>query len=91
MLFFWSLFVEDEVDSSEEHCQQVPFSTQRYSEETMLKRSKDFYMLMNQRRTVRFFSTEPVPLEVIDNVIHTAGTYKQMNILLKYIVRRVWV
>ncbi|XP_008311489.1 iodotyrosine deiodinase isoform X2 [Cynoglossus semilaevis] len=65
---------EDEVDSSEEHCQQVPFSTQRYSEETMLKRSKDFYMLMNQRRTVRFFSTEPVPLEVIDNVIHTAGT-----------------
>uniref|UniRef100_A0A3Q2T0N1 iodotyrosine deiodinase n=1 Tax=Fundulus heteroclitus TaxID=8078 RepID=A0A3Q2T0N1_FUNHE len=52
----------------------VPYSPQRYPEETMLQRSKDFYSLMNQRRSVRFISPEPVPREVIDNVILTAGT-----------------
>lgn len=31
-------------------------------------------MLMNQRRTVRHFSTEPVPKEIIFNIIKTAGT-----------------
>uniref|UniRef100_A0A6J0UU33 iodotyrosine deiodinase n=1 Tax=Pogona vitticeps TaxID=103695 RepID=A0A6J0UU33_9SAUR len=52
----------------------VPFSTERYSEEDMVKRSKDFYELLNKRRSVRFISNNPVPREVIDNVIRTAGT-----------------
>uniref|UniRef100_A0A3B4AZD7 iodotyrosine deiodinase n=1 Tax=Periophthalmus magnuspinnatus TaxID=409849 RepID=A0A3B4AZD7_9GOBI len=52
----------------------VPYSPPRYPVEAMVKRSQDFYSLMNQRRTVRFISPEPVPREVIDNVIHTAGT-----------------
>ncbi|XP_041661582.1 iodotyrosine deiodinase 1 [Cheilinus undulatus] len=64
----------DWVDSNEDDCQHVPFSPPRYPEETMLQRSKDFYTLLNQRRSVRFISPEPVPREVIDNVILTAGT-----------------
>lgn len=67
--------VDDWVDTNEEDdVAHVPFSSERYSEETMLKKSKDFYSLMNKRRSVRFISPEPVPREVIDEVIHTAGT-----------------
>ncbi|XP_029983751.1 iodotyrosine deiodinase [Sphaeramia orbicularis] len=63
------------VDSHEdEDLLHVPYSPKRYPEETMLDRSQDFYNLMNQRRSVRFISPEPVPREVIDNVIRTAGT-----------------
>lgn len=65
----------DWVDSNEEDdCQHVPYAPPRYPEETMLHRSKDFYALLNQRRSVRFISPEPVPRDVIDNVIRTAGT-----------------
>ncbi|XP_023256925.1 iodotyrosine deiodinase 1 [Seriola lalandi dorsalis] len=65
----------DWVDSNEEEdLPHVPYSPKRYTEETMLERTKDFYTLMNQRRSVRFISPEPVPREVIDNVIRTAGT-----------------
>ncbi|XP_028296020.1 iodotyrosine deiodinase [Gouania willdenowi] len=70
---------EDESDDwdgshEEEGLAHVPYSPQRYPEKTMLERSRDFYSVMNQRRSVRFISPEPVPREVIDNVIHTAGT-----------------
>lgn len=60
--------------NEEEDLAHVPYSPQRYPEETMLQRSKQFYSLMNQRRSVRFISPEPVPREVIDTVILTAGT-----------------
>ncbi|PWA27910.1 hypothetical protein CCH79_00000052 [Gambusia affinis] len=53
-------------NNEEEDLAHVPYSPQRYPEETMLQRSKDFYSLMNQRRSVRFISPEPVPREVID-------------------------
>ncbi|KAM3602980.1 uncharacterized protein V6R79_014345 [Siganus canaliculatus] len=66
---------DDWADSNEdEDLRHVPFTLPRYSEQTMLERSKDFYTLLNQRRSVRFFSQEPVPREVIDNIIRTAGT-----------------
>jgi nitroreductase len=37
-------------------------------------RSFDFYKMMDSRRSVRHFSKESVPLEVIENVIKTAAT-----------------
>jgi nitroreductase len=40
----------------------------------MVARSRAFLESMRRRRTVREFSTEPVPLEVVDNAIATAGT-----------------
>uniref|UniRef100_A0A3Q3WQL7 iodotyrosine deiodinase n=1 Tax=Mola mola TaxID=94237 RepID=A0A3Q3WQL7_MOLML len=65
----------DGVDSSEEEDHpHVPYSPTRYPEDTMLEKSREFYTLMNQRRTVRFISPESVPREVIDNVIRAAGT-----------------
>ncbi|XP_028579490.2 iodotyrosine deiodinase 1 [Podarcis muralis] len=71
--------VDEEDDGGEwqgldDNIAHVPFSTQRYTEEDMVKRSKAFYELLNKRRSVRFISDEPVPREVIDNVIKTAGT-----------------
>jgi iodotyrosine deiodinase len=38
------------------------------------KRSLEFFDLMNQRRTVREFSSRPVPIELIESAIATAGT-----------------
>ncbi|CAG09080.1 unnamed protein product, partial [Tetraodon nigroviridis] len=65
---------DDWVDSSEKQdIPHVPYSATRYPEETMVERSKEFYSLLNQRRTVRRISPEPVPREVIDTVIRTAG------------------
>lgn len=41
--------------------------------ETMKTRSRDFFELMKGRRTIRDFSDRPVPREVIENAILTAG------------------
>ncbi|XP_061480091.1 iodotyrosine deiodinase 1 [Rhineura floridana] len=73
------LHVDEEDDGGEwqgldDNIAHVPFSTERYAEEDMMNRSKDFYELLNKRRSVRFISDEPVPREIIDNVIKTAGT-----------------
>ncbi|XP_046877874.1 iodotyrosine deiodinase 1 [Hypomesus transpacificus] len=62
------------VDSGEEDLPHVPYPVVRYPVDIMAERSKDLYRLLNQRRSVRFISPEPVPREVIDNVILTAGT-----------------
>jgi iodotyrosine deiodinase len=39
-----------------------------------IERSKSFYKLLNERRSVRTFSTAPVPKEVIDQIILAAST-----------------
>jgi nitroreductase len=52
----------------------IPYHPQSFNEEDMLTRSRAFYAFMNQRRTVRDFSDKPVPLEIIENIIKTAGT-----------------
>jgi len=58
----------------DEDAQFVPYKLARRSFADMKKVSSEFYELMNQRRTVRFFSGDPVPIEVIENVVKTAGT-----------------
>ncbi|XP_068199324.1 iodotyrosine deiodinase [Antennarius striatus] len=63
----------DSIEDEEDH-PQVPYSQPCYPEDVMLKRSRDFYTLLNQRRTIRFISSKPVPREIIDNIIRTAGT-----------------
>lgn len=52
----------------------VPFIHTRLSPEESEQRSREFYHLMSHRRSIRFFSPDPVPRHVIDNVIRTAGT-----------------
>lgn len=39
-----------------------------------LAASREFYDIMRQRRTIREFSDRPVPREVIENIVHAAGT-----------------
>jgi iodotyrosine deiodinase len=50
-----------------------PLDFTRLPEETQLQRSRDFLLQMVTRRTVRDFSTAPVPFELIENAIATAG------------------
>ncbi|XP_038622853.1 iodotyrosine deiodinase 1 [Tachyglossus aculeatus] len=64
----------DEWQESDDNLEHVPLSWKRYPESEMIQRSKEFYELLQKRRSVRFISNEPVPREVIDNVIKTAGT-----------------
>lgn len=52
----------------------IPLLFNRMSPEETLERSLQFYKIMNKRRTVRHFSSDPVPIEVIRNIIKTAGT-----------------
>ena len=43
-------------------------------EPEMIKRSENFYEEIKKRRTVREFSDKPVPVEIINNGIKSAGT-----------------
>lgn len=52
----------------------VPLHFERLSAEEMQARSQAFLDLMRARRSVRFFSDEPVPFELIRNAIEVAGT-----------------
>jgi iodotyrosine deiodinase len=52
----------------------VPLEFAGHSEATMLERAQSFYDLMNARRSVRFFSSDPVPKRLIELAILTAGT-----------------
>jgi len=44
------------------------------SDEEMLERAKFFYYKMDERRSVREFSDQPISLEVVENIIKTAST-----------------
>lgn len=44
------------------------------SKDEMLSKSRDFYKLINKRRTVRDFSDRAIDIEVIKNCIKAAGT-----------------
>jgi iodotyrosine deiodinase len=52
----------------------IPLAFERRSEAEMRARAEAFYMLMNRRRSVREFSAEPIPLDVVRRAIQTAGT-----------------
>ena len=56
---------------------QYPFNVyehERLTEEVMLSRAKAFYDEMNSRRSVRMFSSDPVPQELIELAVKTAST-----------------
>ena len=53
----------------------VPLSEyEEYPVEEMKRRAAAFYALMRRRRTVRHFSSRPVPREVIEDCLRAAGT-----------------
>ncbi|MEE9383386.1 MAG: nitroreductase family protein [Nannocystaceae bacterium] len=53
---------------------RIPLAFERYPEEEMRRRANAFYKTLNGRRSVRFFSDRPIPLDVVRRAIHTAGT-----------------
>ncbi len=55
--------------------QFIPLTTyHEYPVEEMRQRAANFYAEMKRRRTVRDFSDRPVPRDIIENCIRTAGT-----------------
>ena len=53
--------------------QFVPLAFQRLAPEVMLQRAREFREELESRRSIRDFSSEPVPLEVLDECIRAAG------------------
>lgn len=53
--------------------EHVPYEFTRMSAEESIRRSREFYEQIKTRRTIRFFSSDPVPVEVIHNIIKAAG------------------
>lgn len=56
---------------------EFPFEPLRFERRTLsesLERARTFYEAMDRRRTTRHFSSEPVPCELIEYAIRTAGT-----------------
>ncbi|MGH7562309.1 MAG: nitroreductase family protein [Gemmatimonadales bacterium] len=52
----------------------VPLRFTRRSLEESRERARDFYEEMSRRRTTRHFATDPVPRDLIEHAIRTAGT-----------------
>jgi len=52
----------------------VPYSASIHTFEEVLQSSTAFYQRMNQRRSLRDFTDQPIPVEVIENIIRTAST-----------------
>ncbi len=56
------------------HPDFVPLEFRRRSEEEMRERARAFYDTLKRRRSVREFSAEPVPREIIEDALRAAGT-----------------
>lgn len=54
--------------------QHIPYDQITFDENEMAERSSSFYDFMDKRRSVRFFSTKDVPLEIVNNILKTAST-----------------
>ena len=52
----------------------IPHRASQYAPEEMLARAESFFAEMNSRRSVREFSSEPVPRKLIELAIATAST-----------------
>jgi iodotyrosine deiodinase len=53
--------------------QPQPLAFERLSETQQFARSREFLARIKQRRSVRFFSDEPVAFELIENAVRTAA------------------
>ena len=51
-----------------------PLEFERLGEEEMRARARDFYAELSQRRSVRHFSDQPIPIEVLEDCIRAAGS-----------------
>ncbi len=54
--------------------EHIKYAHVHYAPEEMIERSQKFYDWMETRRSVREFSDQPIPKEVIENIIKSAST-----------------
>ena len=53
----------------------IPYSSYKsYPIEEMQERSKEFFTDIQRRRTIREFSSKPIPKEIVENCLRAAGT-----------------
>jgi iodotyrosine deiodinase len=52
----------------------ISYQRDKIADSELLKKSADYYLCMNGRRSVRKFSDKPIPKEVINNLLLTAST-----------------
>lgn len=52
----------------------IPYQAPQFSPEEQRRRAGEFYEYCNRRRTVRKFSPRPVPNDVLELLLRTAGT-----------------
>lgn len=52
----------------------IPYKGEVYDEEELVAMSDSYYEWLNKRRTVRDFSDQPIPLEVIQKIVLSAST-----------------
>lgn len=52
----------------------VPYRAERVPEDEALRRGREFYERMNLRRSIRYFSPDPVPRACVEWAVRTAGT-----------------
>ncbi|XP_029051805.1 iodotyrosine deiodinase 1 isoform X1 [Osmia bicornis bicornis] len=69
----------EETEDSEEPAlpkdlKHIPYEYKRPSETELLSKASEFYKIVAPRRSVRFFSSDPVPKEVVQEIIKAAGT-----------------
>lgn len=88
-------FVEDNAmmaSALPDDLHHIPLTTyKRYSEQEMIKRSVAFYEEMNNRRTLRFYSQEDVPKEVIENIIKAGGKSSLIAIITRLIYASIYL
>jgi len=59
---------------SEKQYSFIPYISEEFDENEMLERSRGFHKWSEKRRSLRHFSSRPVPKEVMENIILTAST-----------------
>ncbi|HBH24056.1 MAG TPA: nitroreductase family protein [Cytophagales bacterium] len=52
----------------------IPYNSEKFEVAEMIERSRLFYKWADKRRSLRMFSDQPVPRQVIENIIKTAST-----------------
>ncbi len=52
----------------------IPYTPERLHPDEKRRRASTFFDEMERRRSVRFFSDEPIPLEFVEEAIKTAST-----------------
>lgn len=52
----------------------IKYDKNKLSTEMMLNASSDFFETMNNRRSIREFSAESFPIEIVENIVKTAST-----------------